>query len=149
MALKDIFDMFSGTSTGSILAAGFAYPNDAPGKPEGEPKFFANDILAIYSDRGGEIFVPQKTRSLLLVLWIFIFLFICGGLGYMLGNYLYDSPKTKAALESLRITLEKKEGINHKKETTAISTGIWNRMFRKTDKTDIKIGSSLNKEGGF
>lgn len=28
VALKDIFDMFAGTSTGSILAAGFAYPND-------------------------------------------------------------------------------------------------------------------------
>ena len=38
MALKDVFDMFAGTSTGSILAAGFSYPLET--KPE-QPKFFA------------------------------------------------------------------------------------------------------------
>jgi hypothetical protein len=45
VALKDIFHMFAGTSTGSILAAGLAYPDhEDPSKP----KFFSADLLDIY-----------------------------------------------------------------------------------------------------
>ena len=40
IAMKDLFNMTAGTSTGSILAAGLVYPN--PDRvAEKEPKFFA------------------------------------------------------------------------------------------------------------
>lgn len=38
IAMKDLFDMFSGTSTGSILSTGLVYPmNDANGKSTNDP----------------------------------------------------------------------------------------------------------------
>mmetsp|Transcript_12911 Transcript_12911/g.20011 ORF Transcript_12911/g.20011 Transcript_12911/m.20011 type:complete len:81 (-) Transcript_12911:1190-1432(-) len=54
-AMKDLFNMTAGTSTGSILAAGLAYPNSNE-SIRNTPEFFANDLLKIYSERGGEIF---------------------------------------------------------------------------------------------
>ena len=53
ISMKDMFDMTAGTSTGSIISAGLVYPSD---KYKGVPKFFAKDIINIYSTRGGEIF---------------------------------------------------------------------------------------------
>jgi len=51
IAMKDLFNMTAGTSTGSILAAGLVYPNEKR-IAEKEPKFFATDLLKIYSEQG-------------------------------------------------------------------------------------------------
>jgi patatin-like phospholipase/acyl hydrolase len=57
-AMKDLFDMTSGTSTGSIIAAGLVYPNPNVTETEGvtikgqlyrPPGFFAKDLLEIYT----------------------------------------------------------------------------------------------------
>lgn len=85
MALKDLFDMFAGTSTGSILAAGFSYPNDEEGKDKKQPKFFATDILKIYSERGTDIFVPNNAKPMIIVFWVFFFVGILSGIGYLVG----------------------------------------------------------------
>jgi patatin-like phospholipase/acyl hydrolase len=57
-AMKDLFNMTAGTSTGSIIAAGLAYP-DKNHTDIKMPGFFAPDLLEIYSDRGDEIFVKK------------------------------------------------------------------------------------------
>ncbi len=49
--ISELFDLIVGTSTGGILAAGLAVPTT--GK---KPKFSATDLLALYADRGSEIF---------------------------------------------------------------------------------------------
>jgi patatin-like phospholipase/acyl hydrolase len=56
--MKDLFNMTAGTSTGSIIAAGLAYP-DKNHTDIKMPGFFAPDLLEIYSDRGDEIFVKK------------------------------------------------------------------------------------------
>ena len=53
MALKDIFHMFAGTSTGSILAAGLSYKHETE---LDKPKFWAQDLLDIYAKQGETIF---------------------------------------------------------------------------------------------
>ena len=44
MAMKDLFNMTAGTSTGSILAAGLVYPNQDRMQDK-EPKFFAKELI--------------------------------------------------------------------------------------------------------
>ncbi|WP_416899617.1 MAG: patatin-like phospholipase family protein [Minwuia sp.] len=50
--MADMCDLFIGTSTGGIIAAGLT----APGNKKAKPKFSAADMLALYVDRGHEIF---------------------------------------------------------------------------------------------
>jgi len=59
-AMKDLFDMTSGTSTGSIIAAGLVYPNPNVTVTDGitikgtlyrPPGFFATDLLRIYTEK--------------------------------------------------------------------------------------------------
>lgn len=50
-AIVDLFDLIVGTSTGGILACGLTVPNTSK-----KPKYSAADMLALYKDRGREIF---------------------------------------------------------------------------------------------
>lgn len=73
--MKDLFNMTGGTSTGSILSAGLAYPNhtyytmtEAEQKAQEvkigdtvykHPGFWADGLIDIYSKDSGKIFVPN------------------------------------------------------------------------------------------
>jgi patatin-like phospholipase/acyl hydrolase len=57
IAMKDLFDMMAGTSTGSIISAALSYPSDdvlATG--EQVPQYWSKEVIEVYSQRGGEIF---------------------------------------------------------------------------------------------
>ena len=111
VALKDFFHMFAGTSTGSILAAGLAYPSH---DNIDVPKYFSSDILDIYRKDGELIFKPNNVRSDLLAFWIIISMIVFFSIGYCIGVYIYDNPETKKALKEMKKTqmLLKKESLN-------------------------------------
>jgi patatin-like phospholipase/acyl hydrolase len=56
--VSNLFDLIVGTSTGGILATGLAVP-----KAGGKPKFSAKEMLALYTDRGGDIFERSFWRG--------------------------------------------------------------------------------------
>ena len=57
-SISDLFNLIAGTSTGGILAVGFATPkNGGHGRGSPSPKFKASDLLALYEERGKDIFV--------------------------------------------------------------------------------------------
>lgn len=97
-ALKDLFDMVAGTSTGSILAAGLTYP-DSEHIDIKKPKFFADDILKIYSERGDEIFVQVKIDLIFAIIYIVVFGILFSFVGYCIGVMIYDSPTTRKAFK--------------------------------------------------
>ena len=56
--ISDLFDLIAGTSAGGILAVGFATPKEeGRGSGSPSPKFKASELLALYEERGKDIFV--------------------------------------------------------------------------------------------
>jgi patatin-like phospholipase/acyl hydrolase len=56
--ISELFDLIVGTSTGGILAAGLAAPDK-----NGKPKFTAEDMLALYAEKGNKIFERSFWRG--------------------------------------------------------------------------------------
>lgn len=58
-SVSDLFDLVAGTSTGGILAAGLTVP-----KGNKTPRYSAEDMLELYTDRGDEIFNRSFWRGI-------------------------------------------------------------------------------------
>jgi patatin-like phospholipase/acyl hydrolase len=57
IAMKDMFDMMAGTSTGSIISAALSYPSDANLTSTIQiPQYWSKEVIEVYAERGGEIF---------------------------------------------------------------------------------------------
>jgi hypothetical protein len=53
IAMKDMFDMMAGTSTGSIISAALSFPSDDV-LPTGEqvPQYFTKEVIDVYAKQG-------------------------------------------------------------------------------------------------
>mmetsp|Transcript_40307 Transcript_40307/g.29717 ORF Transcript_40307/g.29717 Transcript_40307/m.29717 type:complete len:117 (+) Transcript_40307:6-356(+) len=49
--LSELFHLISGTSTGSLIAAGLVMPNE-----DGEHKYYASDLVRLFEVQGAEVF---------------------------------------------------------------------------------------------
>ena len=100
VAMKDLFDMISGTSTGSIITAALTYTNKTAGLKDSTgtvpaPGFWAKTIKEIYTVNGGTIFADHKSSgSDTQIVVFFFFVLIWGVAFYFLGRYIYDNPET-------------------------------------------------------
>ena len=90
--MKDMFDMLSGTSTGSIMSAGFSLADD-----QGNPEYWASDIKAVYIDNADQIFLINGFGYFTTVL-IWLVYFTCfGSWFFVVGHYKYDNPNIHRA----------------------------------------------------
>lgn len=93
--MKDIFNMFSGTSTGSIMSSGFSltYKNGNLMYP----KYWAEDIRNVYIDNAPVIFKKNFLKRFWNFLIYLLYFVIFGVTFYFAGYYRYDNPKIKEA----------------------------------------------------
>lgn len=100
IAMKDLFDMMAGTSTGSILSTGLSYPknDNKTNTCTKEPLYFANDLLAIYRDYASTIFKATKLNTIwVVVIWL-VTVLICTLIGYKHGKNHFDNEEVLKSL---------------------------------------------------
>ena len=106
--MQDLFDMFAGTSTGSILAAALSQAYNATATDETrQPKFWSEAIRNIYIDKRNDIFLKNGAG---VATKVFAFLISFVGLCllfYACGNRKYDSKKKLEAFQSFKLFLIK------------------------------------------
>lgn len=94
LVMTDLFDMTAGTSTGSIIAAGLAYPNNTETAPD-TPSFNSDKIMDLYQNKGDQIFVKKQISGVYkLIIGIFLIL-VFAAFGFALGNHWYDNPEVE------------------------------------------------------
>lgn len=88
--MKDLFEMTAGTSTGSIISAGLSFPK---GNSTNFPKYFADDVIEIYTKNGDKIFSKSEGSELWVQVVIFIIhVLIWGVVFFFIGRHRYDNP---------------------------------------------------------
>ena len=55
MHMKDLFDMFAGTSVGSIITGAIVFPPDTVHESK-DKEFFSTQLLKIFNERGEKLF---------------------------------------------------------------------------------------------
>lgn len=112
--MKDLFDMMSGTSTGSIISAGLSYPKDTRGfeKNAWIPMYWGFDIIDIYSNKGEFIFkkkegINKGLRAFLMILYMTIF----AGIGFYLGRRWFDNPEQDKIYKNMHKALKAQKRI--------------------------------------
>jgi patatin-like phospholipase/acyl hydrolase len=95
-AIGETFDLIAGTSTGGLLALGFA-KNDGNGKAQ----YSANDLADIYLSRGNEIFSKSFLKSVASVEGLRDELYSANGIEHVLDDYFGDDPLSSCITKSL------------------------------------------------
>ena len=91
MHMLDLFDMFAGTSTGSIASSGLCIRED-PKNATSNPRFWASGVLDIYVN--GRPLIFQKDSHWFTRILSYTLYFICfAGLFFLMGRCLYNNPK--------------------------------------------------------
>ena len=96
IAMKDLFDMVAGTSTGSIMAAGFAMPSfkTVDGKTELSkkvPEYFADQIIDIYRNDNDKIFDKHPIGLAVILTLTFLAFPVYIYFGFFYGRAIFDN----------------------------------------------------------
>lgn len=105
MAMSELFQMVSGTSTGSLLTTALVLPS--PTDPT-KNKFWAVNASNIYKERGYQVFKTFNFPSWLRFLGTFAIAIVGGLLGYYIGTRMYHDKELEKAMESVRSIIKNK-----------------------------------------
>lgn len=88
--MRDLFNLISGTSTGSMLAAALSTYKDGS---DTEPMFWGKSMVEFYMTNAAPLFKSNKLKGFVsFLLWLLIFVF-WGTVFFLYGVYKYANPK--------------------------------------------------------
>ena len=91
--MRDLFDLISGTSTGSMLAGALS----VNGKDSEDPLFWGAGMVEFYKTKAAGLFKGNNLAFFKkFMIWLIIFAF-WGGLFFSIGLYRYANPKVLKA----------------------------------------------------
>jgi hypothetical protein len=111
--MANLFQMITGTNTGSILAAAISAPLV---KGSNEPRFYASDIIDLYQDQGTTIFSKNEFNTPLLVLIVLLSALAGGMIGFKMGAKYFSDPEVEETHEALRDYIRKVKSGAKKKQ---------------------------------
>ena len=97
--MKDLFDMISGTSTGSIITGMLLTPKEGSTT---EVKYTIADTIELYSTRGKELFKSTALSHTAAAGISLCFILVFGTLSYFLGKWIYDNHNTNRELKTFK-----------------------------------------------
>ena len=83
--MAELFDMISGTSTGSLLATALVLPNNDTSKDRIN-MYFAEDAIRIYTEYAPTVFKKYVLATRYLLFGIFLFALFGGLIGLWIGH---------------------------------------------------------------
>ena len=98
-----LFNMISGTSTGSIIAGMLTIPtnNDTSGTID-TPEYSAGDAVKLYSTRGEELFQSKALSNGVALICAIIFAIFMGWVTFYIGKRFYDNKETYGNLKLIK-----------------------------------------------
>lgn len=137
LVMTDLFNMTAGTSTGSIIAAGLAYPKSK--EEMKSPGFNSDLILDLYKNKGDQIFVKKTLSGLVKMIIGAVIIFCFAAFGFGLGNYWYDNVEVELSFIEMEDAISdlkrKKKGESKKKprdrtqELMSMHTSCFSKMW--------------------
>ena len=88
VSMAELFDMVSGTSTGSLLSTAIVMPNNDPAINRTN-MYFANDASEIYKKHGKDVFLKFSLPFWVRLLGTLAFILFGGMIGYCIGVCVY------------------------------------------------------------
>ena len=85
-----LFNLFAGTSTGSLIAASLVTPD--PSDPT-KNKFWAQDVIEVFTKEGVVVFTEASLSKTSHFWAVFITSLFGAGLGYLVGRAIFVNPK--------------------------------------------------------
>lgn len=133
VAMKDLFDMTAGTSTGSIIAAALSMPateKDSDGNEKlstTRPQFWADDIVEIYRNDNDKIFDKNEFNQVYLIIIVLFVVPLFIFFGHQRGEKKFDNDKKLRQFIAIREKIEHRqrrmaEGINSSETDLGSST---------------------------
>lgn len=98
LAMKDLFDMVAGTSTGGLLTSALVTPS----KENPNDAYYSDTLISLFEEKGPEIFKKQTINAGLLAIMIVTFIMIGGVLGYKIGKRTFANPKVEDAIYKMK-----------------------------------------------
>jgi len=105
MSMAELFDMVSGTSTGSLLATSIVLPNTDKNSTQIN-KFFSTDAIRIYAELGSKVFQKFEVGYRGLILGTTIFAILGALLGLWIGASRYHDKEHEDSIKAFKSFIE-------------------------------------------